>query len=672
MLSKKLIPLVLAVFAMGLGACGSTTPSNTTSTPVGPGESSSEPAPTPTETYTVTFYHDGAVWGTPATVAEGEKVAKPTDPTKEGDEFVTYAFSGWYEAGQETAFDFETPITKDLNLYSEFTKNVRDDYDLVVFVYGINGASEPTTYITEEESNFMRDTFKSTLSEEANILWHYVAGKKNNAFNEYVVNSDLPVDLVISGNKLDNDETSIGKHETYGKVHLGNGWIENTSRYLTITSYCPEAHLELALKAYNLLSGLGPKYKITLDVTNTTLEIGDTTQLTATYYGTTVEWTTSAASVATVSETGLVTAVAAGEATITAKDGQGNEATCLVTVSAAPVIPEHDLVIVLNNSNASNLWMDVEDAEYLVEAFTATGAPGEGKDVELHIVSGVNIAGVVSAIEEINTNPLAKADAFLCRSAFFTNSATKGLFDTETLANVHKSWGYDGGQYAIATDAFEEHIELATAFSAFVANTHVDYFEMDSSVSVKIGETYQLPTVEGATYTSSKTDVVTVSATGLITAVAEGSAYIEVVKGKYVAEVAVTVKPAEVVPCEVTILIHTSASSTTYVDEAALQAIKDTVASTVDESVTVSYIIVSGKKNAGVTTALDEAEHVSMSISAKASIQDSTLTVAEDAPITKCNAKFAASGESRYTCVFAGLSNAEHAASLAIYRALIA
>ncbi|MBR0099564.1 MAG: InlB B-repeat-containing protein, partial [Treponema sp.] len=58
-------------------------------------------------TYTVTFSVDGAE--TKQTVAEGEKVSKPTDPTKTG-----YTFAGWYNG--ESAFDFETAITENLTL----------------------------------------------------------------------------------------------------------------------------------------------------------------------------------------------------------------------------------------------------------------------------------------------------------------------------------------------------------------------------------------------------------------------------------------------------------------------------------------------------------------------------------------------------------------------------
>ena len=81
-----------------------------------------------------------------------------------------------------------------------------------------------------------------------------------------------------------------------------------------------------------------PVTGVTLDKTNEELKVGATLQLTATVAPANadvkdVEWSTSDAKIATVSATGLVTAVAKGEATITVttKDG-GKTATCKVKV----------------------------------------------------------------------------------------------------------------------------------------------------------------------------------------------------------------------------------------------------------------------------------------------------------------------------------------------------
>ena len=89
----------------------------------------------------------------------------------------------------------------------------------------------------------------------------------------------------------------------------------------------------------------GVVYKVTevkLDKTNLSLEVGDTATLTATVEpdeasNKNVTWSSDGTSVATVDDTGKVTAISVGSATITATTQDGNKtATCTVTVTAPP------------------------------------------------------------------------------------------------------------------------------------------------------------------------------------------------------------------------------------------------------------------------------------------------------------------------------------------------
>lgn len=89
----------------------------------------------------------------------------------------------------------------------------------------------------------------------------------------------------------------------------------------------------------------GVVYKVTevkLDKTNLSLEVGDTATLTATVEpdeasNKNVTWSSDGTSVATVDDTGKVTAISVGSATITATTQDGNKtATCTVTVTASP------------------------------------------------------------------------------------------------------------------------------------------------------------------------------------------------------------------------------------------------------------------------------------------------------------------------------------------------
>lgn len=699
MLSKKLMTLFSAVLAFGmLAGCGNNAagsegsesrPDTSTSESQEESQSSSSSQGS-TVTHTVTFYDGGRVYGDPVTVNDGSPVAKPaTDPTKESDDFADYTFDNWYLAGATEAYNFATPVTEDLDLYSKYTQSARQ-YDLVVFVYGVNGASTPVTYITTAESDRVLNAFKALDGVDANmkIMWHYVEGLTNANFNKYVNESVIPVDLVISGNKLDNDTESIVCDETYGKVTVGSGWFTaytDAARRVAVTAACVDGHKAMAAKLYELLRNVGPDYEITLSDSALTLEIGDTHEITATYYGaapTFVLQDVVPAGCVTL-EGSTVTAVAAGTAKVVATDAAGHTAECAVTVSAAPVVPTHDLVIVINISNASNSWMTEADAQSLVNRFTSTGQPGEGKDVELHIVSGVAIAGVVSAINDIKAaDNLGKVDAALCRKAFFTNAACPDILDGYTLKDVHSTWKYETGQYGVFADAFESHVALATAFGEFVAAQNVDYFEFDASpIAVKVEATYQIQTeITGLTYTSSNTDVFTVSDSGLITGVAVGLAKLKVSKVAYYVEIDVTVEAAVVEPVTLHIYINSEASKTTYMTAQNVSDFEAAVEAAVPTTTTIVWHVISGKTDgdnggnnakfaAYILGLTENTPDLIVGGSGAFGTDEGTIPVHANMAKAKLES-YCASGQSRYFAGYADMPSAHVAATLQVYNVI--
>ena len=68
--------------------------------------------------WSVTFM-DGSTQYDQAVVADGQTVAVPTAPAKEG-----YTFTGWYkDAACQNAYEFSTPVTDNLTLYAGWEKN---------------------------------------------------------------------------------------------------------------------------------------------------------------------------------------------------------------------------------------------------------------------------------------------------------------------------------------------------------------------------------------------------------------------------------------------------------------------------------------------------------------------------------------------------------------------
>ena len=77
----------------------------------------------PVETHTVTFDYGTGAPSTTVTVADGEAVPRPADPTYEG-----WTFAGWFtdDGTFKDAYDFSAPVTGDLTLYAGWYKVVDD------------------------------------------------------------------------------------------------------------------------------------------------------------------------------------------------------------------------------------------------------------------------------------------------------------------------------------------------------------------------------------------------------------------------------------------------------------------------------------------------------------------------------------------------------------------
>lgn len=144
---------------------------------------------------------------------------------------------------------------------------------------------------------------------------------------------------------------------------------------LLVTSFMAGCHKDEAS------SPTIPVTEVRLDKNTLTLHIGETSQLTATVLpdnadDKTVVWSSDNKQVATVSESGLVTAVSDGEATVTATAG-GKKTTCTVTVTdpeniTADFDPEFARVLEEKGyiPNAAHITLtDVKDIEKIDVAY---------------------------------------------------------------------------------------------------------------------------------------------------------------------------------------------------------------------------------------------------------------------------------------------------------------
>jgi uncharacterized protein YjdB len=256
-----------------------------------------------------------------------------------------------------------------------------------------------------------------------------------------------------------------------------------------------------------------PVASVAVSPPSANLTVGQTTQLTATpkdangnpLSGRTVTWSTSNAAVAAVSGTGLVTGAVAGTATITASS-EGRNGTAAITVTLVPVAsvsvsPAVATVLVTQTVQLTATPKDINGSTLAGRAVSwASSAPA---------VATVSGSGLVTAV---------------AAGAATITATSEGKSGTATVSTT---------VVPVATVAVNP-----ASTSRFVGQTaQLAVATKDSAGNVLTGRT--------VTWASSSTTVATVSAGGLVTARAAGSATITATsEGKSgTAAVSVTVVP---------------------------------------------------------------------------------------------------------------------------------
>src|SRR5947208_271772 len=237
-----------------------------------------------------------------------------------------------------------------------------------------------------------------------------------------------------------------------------------------------------------------PVASVAVSPVATGLTVGATTQLTATpedssgtaLTGRAVTWATSNAAVATVSVSGLVTGVAAGSATITATS-EGQSGTCALTVTNVPVAS-----------------MTVSPATATVTIGTTTQLTATPKDANGTALSGRAVTWVTSNA----------AVATVSASGLVTGVAAGSATITAT------SEGQSGTSAITVTNVPVASVTVSpTAAGVTVgATTQLTATPKDANGTALSGRV--------VTWATSNAAAATVSASGLVTGVAAGSATI--------------------------------------------------------------------------------------------------------------------------------------------------
>lgn len=222
---KKLLKgfLGLGLAAAALAGCG--------------GTSESSQPPSETVTHTVEFYvFDVGALYKEVEVAHGEKVAKPADPTRAG-----YIFETWFDAETEEAYDFNAPVTKDLELYGIWDKEYERDERIFHIVGGVENTELDYIGWQTDINDIDERSYLERISEEENLFAIEleigymgkfkikVAGRPWDADTEFDYEQIREDDLQDYLQEADNRNIQVKKSGNYRIV------IESTYEWIQVT-----------------------------------------------------------------------------------------------------------------------------------------------------------------------------------------------------------------------------------------------------------------------------------------------------------------------------------------------------------------------------------------------------------------------------------------------------
>ena len=313
------------------------------------------------EEYTVTFNTDGGSKISSVKVTEGNKVTKPTNPTKDG-----YKFVGWLLNGK--SYDFTKEVTGNITLVASWEKTD------TVKVTGVS-VSKTALSLKVGDTSTLTVTIKPTDATNKTATW-----KTSNAKIATVSNGKV---------------TAVGVGTATITVT-----VDGKSATTKVTVAKAETKQEEVKPTEVKVTG------VTLNKTSLDLKVGGSQDLTATINPSnatnkTATWSSSNESVATVAN-GKVTAVGAGVATITVTV-DGKSATAKVTVAKEITYSIEEVAVATSSANEYMYYIKSSEGKRVsgkIEVTVIGGAKQEyditaaGKKLSKSAVSDVKIISV--------------------------------------------------------------------------------------------------------------------------------------------------------------------------------------------------------------------------------------------------------------------------------------
>lgn len=340
--------------------------------------------------------------------------------------------------------------------------------------------------------------------------------------------------------------------------------------FLTVVFSCEKTPEEIAVSA------------VSIGQPSAEMIIGETVQLTATVTPSSatdksVTWASSKQSVATITDNGLVTAIAEGQSTITASAG-GKSASCIVTVSKGTVDvssvtlnktslalikgESETLVATVNPADAtdktvtwtsSNVGVASVDANGKVTALASGSATITAKAGNIQATCAVTVTVPLESISINKTElSLIKGQSETLVTTIKPEDATESTISwtssntsVATVESSGKVTAVGGGSATITAKAGGKEATCSVNVTVPVESVTLD----QTSISIEEGESVTLSatvnpedaTDKTVTWSSSNESIASVDQNGKVTAIKEGNATIAAKAGEKEAMCSVTV-----------------------------------------------------------------------------------------------------------------------------------
>ena len=357
--------------------------------------------------------------------------------------------------------------------------NVGDSFDAIIL------RSDGWIPIRAKDNNVELDTEKA----EASFHWHF----QRQSDGSYIITS------LYDGRALDvtgagtTSGTNVGVYQQWGTDNGAQKWyIFGTSGSYELAPKCAmDLRLDTAggyatagtnIQIYSANGSNSQKFAFYTDVKKgptaislsgtTTLQIGDKTQLKVTYTGptgnTAVKWESMDPTVATVDQSGTVTALRAGTVTIKAVSAYNDRVSGSITLT------------VQGNDNVAPVFKDVQIVQQNDEQVVIEAEATDNKDSKISTWSVLSLTDV-------------KPDnSYLLGNAYYEYQA---ISDTKVRVTLSLTrGGLFGDRHGVLINAYDSSNNRATT-NIFFTKTVGDVFTM------KVGETKNFASLRGGTET---------------------------------------------------------------------------------------------------------------------------------------------------------------------------